>query len=269
MKLLKRLLVVGVLLAVVLVAVVWLFFSPIVSGAIEKGATYATGVDTKVKSVSASPTAGKFSLEGLSMANPPGFQAPSFVTLGSLRAGWQNGTLLSDTIQMDEFVVDGVEVNLERTSNGTNYGKILDHLSQVSGGAKEGEKAPKEPPKEPAKGGKSLRIQKIDIRNVKATLRISSPVAATIPVTVPSVVINDFRSDGSTTEIVGQLTQQVLHSILDSVLKAGKDVFPADIVKDLGGSLKSIEDALGSGSKSAVQSVQDALKGAGGLFKKK
>src|SRR5215472_2253384 len=98
MKLLKRLLVVGILLVVVLVAVVWLFFSPIVSSAIEKGTTYATGVDTKVKSVSASPTAGKFSLEGLHMANPPGFRDEPFVDLGNVRAAWQNGTLLSNTI---------------------------------------------------------------------------------------------------------------------------------------------------------------------------
>lgn len=269
MKLLIRILLVGFGLLVVGLAVVWIFFSPIVSSAIEKGATYATGVDTKVKSVAASPTAGKFSLEGLSMANPPGFRDEPFVNLGSLSAAWQNGTLLSNTIEMDEFVVENVDVNLERTGSGTNYGWILDHLSKVSGEKPpEKEKKPAPAPA-PEKGKKSLRIKKVEIKNVHATLRLSAPVAATIPVTVPSIVIDDFRSDGSTTEIVGKLTSQVIHSILDSVLKAGKDVFPADIVKDLGGSLKGLGDALGTGSKNAVQGVQDALKGAGDLFKKK
>ena len=267
MKLLKRILLVGIVLVVVGFAVVWIFFSPIVSGAIEKGATYATGVDTKVKSVSASPTAGKFSLEGLRMANPPGFRDEPFVELGSVRAGWQNGTLLSDTIEMDEFVVENVAVNLERTGDGTNYGKILDHLSQVSGG-KEPEKEKKP---EPAKGGKSLRIKKIEIRNVSAGLHLSGvPIGSgSMNVKVPSIVIENFSSEGSTTEIVGKLTRQVLQSILESVLKAGKDVFPADIVKDLGSGLKGVGDAIGSGTKGAAQGVQDALKSAGDLFKKK
>jgi hypothetical protein len=267
MKILKRLLVVGILLVVVLVAAVWLFFSPIVSSAIEKGTTYATGVDTKVKSVSASPTAGKFSLEGLRMANPPGFRDEPFVQLGNVRAAWQNGTLLSDTIGMDEFVVENVEVNLERAGSGTNYGWILDHLSKISG-----EKPPeKEKEPEPAKGKKTLRIKRIEIRNVHAGLHLSGiPLASgSTSVTVPSIVIDDFRSDGSTTEIVGKLTGQVIHSILDSVLKAGKDVFPADVVKDLGGSLKKVGDAIGAESKGSVQGIQDALKGAGDLFKKK
>ena len=262
MKVLKWLAIVVVVLLVLGVGVTWIFFDPLVSGAIEKGSTYATGVDTKVAHVSASPVAGKFGLEGLTLANPPGFRDEPFVSLGSAHAAWQNGTLLSDTIEMDAFVVENVTVNLERANGKTNYGTILDHLSQVSGKKPEPEKK-----KEPEKAQKNLRIKKIEIKNVRATLYL--PSLPSIPVTVPSVVINDFRSDGSTTEIVGQLTSEVLHSILDSVLKAGKDIFPADIVKDLGNGLKNVGDVLGSGAKDATKGVQDALKSAGDLFKKK
>jgi hypothetical protein len=88
-------------------------------------------------------------------------------------------------------------------------------------------------------------------------------------VKVPSIVIEDFRSDGSTTEIIGKLTRKVLQSILESVLKAGKDIFPSDIVKDLGSGLKGVGDALGTGTKDAAQGLQDVFKGAGDLFMKK
>jgi hypothetical protein len=264
MKILKWLAIVVVVLLVLGVGVTWIFFDPLVSSAIEKGSTYATGVDTKVAHVSASPVAGKFGLEGLSLANPPGFRDEPFVSLGSAHAAWQNGTLLSDTIEMDEFVVQDVVVNLERANGKTNYGTILDHLSQVSGEKPEPEKKP-EPDK--TKGQKNLIIKKIEIKNVRATLYL--PNLPSIPVTVPSLVIDDFRSNGTTTEIVGKLTSEVLHSILASVLKAGKDIFPADIVNDLGNGLKNVGDVLGSGAKGAAKGVQDAIKGAGDLFKKK
>ena len=261
MKILKRLLLVLLLLLVVGVGLVWVFFDPLVRSAIEKGGTYATGVETKLASVSASPVAGKFGLEGLSIANPPGFRPEPFVSLGSAHASWQNGTLLSDTIEMDELVVENVNVNLERAGGGTNYGKILDNLGKLSGGG-EGKKEP-----EPAaKGGKSLRIKKIEVKSVHAELHL---LGTTLPVTVPSIVIKDFKSDGDTKELVAKLTRVLIRSILDAVLAAGKGIFPDDILKDLGNGLKGIGDVIGSGAKDAAQGVQDVLKGAGDLFKKK
>jgi hypothetical protein len=265
MKILKRLLLVGLVLLVLGIGAVWIFFDPLVSSAIEKGATYATGVETKCASVSASPVAGKFGLQGLTLANPPGFRNEPFVSLGSAHAAWQNGTLMSDTIQMDEFVVENVSVNLERTGDGTNYGKILDHLATVTGG---GGKEPEK--KEPASGKKTLVIKKIEIKNVHAGLHLSGvPIASgSMSVDVPSIVIQDFRSDGSTTEIVAKLTKELIQSILQSVLSAAKGIFPDDIVKDLGSGLKGVGEALGTGAKKTVEGVQDVLKGAGDIFKK-
>ena len=182
------------------------------------------------------------------------------MSLGSARASWQNGSLLSDVIEMDQLVVENVNVNLERAGGKTNYGTILDNLGKLSGGEAEKKEEP------PAEGGKSLRIKKIEIKNVHAELHL---LGQTLPVTVPSIVIEDFRSDGETKELVAKLTRVLIRSILDAVLKAGKGIFPDDILKDLGSGLKGIGDVLGSGAKDAVQGVQDALKGAGGLFKKK
>ncbi|HEV8111751.1 MAG TPA: hypothetical protein VGR31_03170 [Planctomycetota bacterium] len=260
MKFLLRALVVLLVLGVVGVAGAWLFLNPIVSSAIEKGSTYATGVDTKVGSVDASLLSGRFGLKELSLANPPGFRPEPFVHLASAQAAWQNGTILSKTIQMDEFVVDGVDVNLERTGSGTNYGTILDHLGKISGGDKG-------KPTESA-GGKTLLIKKIEIRNVRAGLHLSGvPLASgSLEVKVPSIVINDFRSDGSTTEIVSKLTRVLLQSILERVLAAGKDIFPADIVKDLGNGLKGVGSTLEDSAKSALD---ETLKGVGDIFKKK
>jgi len=262
MKILKRGLLVLFILLVVGAGGVIVFLDPLVKTAVEKGATFATGVETKVGSVDASPFSGHFGLRELTVANPPGFSSDPFLHLGTAGASWQNGTILSNTIEMDQLLVQDVEVHLERAGSGTNYGKILDNLGKLSSGGGQPQK-----PEPEAKGGKNLHIKKIEIRNVRAGLRM--PGLPAMEVKVPSVVIDDFRSDGSTQEIVGKLTRQILQSILNSVLSAGKDIFPADVVKDLGQGLSNLGGALGSSAKDALKGVEGALKGAGDLFKKK
>ena len=77
MKILKRLLVLGLVVLVLGLAFVWVYFDPLVEKAIEKGATYATGVETQVASVSASPFAGTFGLARASRSRTRPASAPS------------------------------------------------------------------------------------------------------------------------------------------------------------------------------------------------
>jgi len=262
MKLLRRTLLVLLLLVVVGLAGVWVFLDPLVATAIEKGSTFATGVETSVGSVDASLFAGRFGLKGLRLANPPGFSDDPFLDLGAAMASWQQGTILSQTIEMDELKVENVSVSLERGGSGTNYGKILDHLERLSSGKKE------EPqPAESKEAGKRLVIRKIEVKNVRATLRMSG--LPSLEVKVPSIVLRDFASDGSTTELVAKLTKVLLQSILESVLSAGKGIFPDDILKDLGHGLQDLGGALEAGAKSAVEGLEGALKNAVDVFKKK
>jgi len=261
MKLLARVLLVGLFLVVLLLGAGWFFLDSLIATGIEKGAAYATGVETKVDGVDASFLSGRFGLEGLTLANPPGFRSEPFFRLKSASAAWQNGTILSDRIEMDQLVLDGIDVNLERTGSGTNYGAILDHLGKLSPKETGDEKAPEA-------GGKQLSIRKIEVRNVHAGLHLSGvPMASgSVSLTIPSIVIEDFRSDGDTTEVVGQLTRVLLEAILEQVLVQGKGRFPADLLKDLEGNLG---ETIESGGKELLKGIEGALKDAGGLFDKK
>lgn len=266
MKLLKRALLVVLLLLVVGLAALFVFLDPLVKSALEKGSTYAAGVDTKVGGVDASLLSGHFGLKDMSLANPPGFRPEPFFHLGSARAAWQNGSILSKTIEMDELAVQDVEVNLERAGSGTNWGRILDNLAKLS----HGEKAPA-PPEKGAQSERSLWIKKIEIKNVHAGLQLSGvPLASgSMSVNIPSLVIEDFESDGDTTEIVAQLTRELLEAILQQVLALGKDIFPADLLKDLDKNLGDLGKSIGSGAKDVMKGIESALKGGGGLFDKK
>ena len=267
MKILRRLLLVVVALVLLVAIGVWLCLDSLVATGVEKGATYATGVETKVDKVDASVFAGHFGIDGLSLANPPGFRPEPFFQMKSARAAWQNGSILSDRIEMDEFVLDGVDVSLERTDSGTNYGKILDHLEKLSSGGKGEEKAPESPE---SKGGKQLTIKKIQVKNVHVGLHISGvPLASgSTDLNIPSIVIKDFRSDGSTTEIVAQLTKELLKAILQEVVSLGGSL-PKDLLKDLDKGLKGMGDDVENRAKDALKGFEGSLKGVGGLFDKK
>jgi hypothetical protein len=272
MKILLRVGIVLVLLLVVLLACGLFFLDSLVKGGIEKGTTYATGTETKLESVDASLFSGRFGMKGLSIANPPGFRPEPFLHLGSAQATWDNGTILSDEIAIGTFALDGVEVDLESASGKTNYGAILANLEKLSGPA---DKKPAEPASSSAK---KLSIKRIEIRNVKAGLHISgTPVGGgSLSVAVPLVAIDDFHSDGSTSEIVAKLTRALVEAVLQSALTAGKGVFPADILKDLGVNLKNLESNLQGQAKDAlkglnsdVKSIEDSLKVLGDPLKGK
>lgn len=268
MKFLKGGLIVLAVLLVVGVGGLFLFLDRFVASAIEQGSTYAAGVDTKVGEVDASPMSGKFGMKEMTIANPPGFSNQPFFHLGAAHAAWQNGSILSKTIEIDEFVVQDVDVSLESSGTATNYGKILDNLGRLSSGEKS--PPPKAPPDHEGKSSRSLLIKKLEIRNVHASVHLAGlPLTkGTVggDVKIPSVVVENFRSDGSTTEIVAKLTRTMVQSVLQGVLAAGKDGLPADIAKGLGQSLHGLEGSLQSGDKSAVEG---AIKDLGGLFKKK
>jgi hypothetical protein len=273
-KLLLRGALILVVLLVVLGAGVFLFFDRIVAASIEKGATYATGVETKVGGIDASPFAGSFSIDDLSVANPQGFRDEPFVNLASTRASWENGTILSDSIHVREFALDGVVVNLERTGGKTNYGTILDHVEKLSPPSGE----PPAKSEESSGSSRELKIDRLVIRNVKTALHLSgiAGAAGSFQVEVPEIVIEDFNSRGSTGEIVAKLTRAVIEALLSSSLQAGRNVFPDDLLKDLGGQLEGLEKVLGDQAEgmlkdldSGIGDAKKALKDVGGLFKGK
>jgi hypothetical protein len=271
-KLLLRGVLILVALLVVLGVGVFFFFDRLVATSIEKGATHATGVDTKVGSVDASPFAGSFAIKELSIANPPGFRDEPFVSLASTSATWENGTILSDAIHVKEFALDGVVVNLERTGGMSNYGTILDHVEKLA------PKGGSEPAPDSSGASRALKIDRLVIRNVKTSLHLSgiAGAAGSLKVEVPEIVLKDFDSRGTTSEIVAKLTRAVVDALLSSSLAAGRNVFPAEMLKDLSGQLDGLEKSLGKEAEGLLKDLgtdtdgaKKVLKDVGDLFKKK
>ncbi len=267
MKLIKRLLLVVLLLLLLGVAGAFLFLDSIVRSAIEKGGSSATGVATTLQQADASFFSGAFGLDGFAIANPPGFRNEPFLALKGARARWQNGSILSDPLLIDEFTLDGLELNLERSSAGNNWGTILAHLKSFSGPAH-----PAEP--EASGSGRNVTIRQITIQNTRCALHVAGLPALNgdWKVEVPAIHIESLRSNGSTAEIAGKLTKAVVEAVVKAAASSGKGVFPAESLDDLESGLKEVgqaalDDVLkgktapGDALKQAEKSVKDLLGG--------
>ncbi len=255
MRILPRILIGLAVVVVGAVGLLWIFQGRVVKAAIQSGGTWATGVPTKVDDVSAGLLGGKLELSGLTVANPEGFAPQPFVAIGTARADWETRSLFSDEVHVKELVLDGLALHIERNAKGTNYGKILEHAKSHG----KGEKAPD------AGGSKRvLVVDRIVLTNITAELLLADLPVATGPlkVTVPRIELNNFRSDGSTSEVVGQLLSVVVESALSVALEAGQGIFPQDLVKDLEKQLESSAQEL----KDVLEgSLNEAGKGLEGL----
>jgi hypothetical protein len=270
MKLIKRLVLLALLLLLLGGGLAFLLLDPLVRSAIEKGGSVATGTPTTLEKADASFFSGTFGLQGFAIANPQGFRSEPFLALQGARAQWQNGSILSDTLLIDEFTLDGLQLNLERSAAGNNWDKILDSLKKLSGGGTPAQ------PTEPESGasGRNVTIRKLAIRNTRCALHVSGLPALNgdWKVEVPAIQIEDLRSNGSATEIAGKLTKAVVEAVVKAAASSGKGVFPADALKDLEGGLKQVgknvlDDVLkgktdpGDALKQAEKGVKDLLGG--------
>jgi len=283
MKLGKKLglvLVVVVLLLVVAVGAGVFFIDSLAKSGIEKGATYAMGVEAKLGSASVGLTSGTFSMGHLSIANPPGYKDAQFFGLGHGGVSVSLGSLNQDVVRVPSLELSDITVSLERNASGSNYQTILNNLKRFESG---GEASKKE------SGGKKFVIDEIVIRNVTVKADLVGLPGGVGAVTVPIHEVKLSKvgtAEGGAT--AGEIAVVVVKAVLASAAAEGKGIIPGDILGDLTGGLgqltslgefdvESIGKVGGAATKVAEQiggtvqkvgdevkkGVDDAVKGIG------
>lgn len=276
MRRLLRIVVALTILVVVGLAVLFLFIDRAAKSAIEKGGTYALGVDTTLGGADIGLVSGRFALSDLAVANPPGFGAPQFMRLGRGELALSLSSLMSDEIEVPSLVLDDLSISLERKDGKANYDEILKHLEKLGGS--DGKKAPSEDG-----STKKFVIREIVLNNVRAEVQLL-PIGGELTkttVTIPTIRLKNVGNDG-------QSMSQVFAAILDAVLRAvvdfGGDLVPKELLKDLSKKLpdlgnqaleltRELGDSLGELGKGvgekAGEVLDDAKKSLDELFKKK
>ena len=223
MKALLKFVVVLVVLALIAVAGAAVYIDQLAKSGIERAATYALGVDTSVDGVRLRLRNGEFSMSGLAVSNPAGFDEPLFLRVGSASLDLPLEKLMEDVIHVPRIAIDDVDVTLVQRSGSANYDQILDNLGRFESG----EAAPEADPQ----SAQQLIIDELVVTNIAAKVTASLlGDAATVDVKVPEIRMTKLGSDsgGMTT---AELTNVVTKAVLNAVIRSGG--MPTDFAKDL------------------------------------
>jgi hypothetical protein len=235
MKLVKILIALVILVILIIgigIGALFMYIDSLARHGIERGATYALDVPTTLNSADVGVLGGTFEMSGLNVANPQGFSSPHFLDLGSGKVGVTLASLREDVVELPELTLSDIDVHLERSEGKANYNVILESLKRFESGT------PKEPnpDKEP---GKEFVIRTVTINNINAHVQLL-PIggeATKVEVNVPEIILTDVGQGGvPMSQLVNVLTQ----AILESIVKMGGGVIPADLLNDLQGQLGSL-----------------------------
>ncbi len=258
-----------VVLGVVAVMVVFVSIDAIAKAAIERGTTYALGVQTTLESADIGILSGEFRMKGLDVANPEGFTNDSFFRLDEGFVAVSLGSLRQDVVELPTLALTGVQMNLEKKGGTSNFGVITDNLKRFESGDSGR-------PGDSAKPGKNFIIREIVITDIDVTVDLL-PIGGTlnrIEVPIEQVRLTDVGNDGLTT---AEMTALVIKAIMAAVVANAGDL-PADLVNDLGGALGNLASLKDLGitqivdikeikqAQDAAKSLDDAIKGFGGLL---
>ena len=241
MKWFIRILLGVVALAIIGVLLVVLLIDPIAKAAVERGGTYAMGVNTKVDAMSIGLTSGDVKMVGFQVANPEGFKSDYLMKSGTFAVGVRPGSLFGQTVEVREFTLDGLDINVEMTGLAANVTKIMDNLKKLSS-KDQGAEKPKAPPSE----GKKVSVNIITIKNVAAHFYLGSLSGGKgITVKVPLIEMKNVTDDNAKGVAMHELVARVVPAILASVFDAAKGVIDAEFLGDMNGQLRGVADALG------------------------
>ncbi|GKS60357.1 hypothetical protein YTPLAS18_38840 [Nitrospira sp.] len=122
----------GVLLvggALALTVVVLLSLERLVRTGIERIGSEQAKVAVTVRDVRISLLQGRARIEGLTVANPSGYQRPVALSVRSIAAGWDWRSLSSNRIVLTEMIIDGPELNFEGSWSDNNLETIRKNLN--------------------------------------------------------------------------------------------------------------------------------------------
>ncbi|MCL2647057.1 MAG: AsmA family protein [Phycisphaerales bacterium] len=267
-KRIRRILRILAIVVILLLLGVYLFRNPLVRHSVIFGGKYATNLETNLDSANLSLVGGSLALNSLDMANVAGgkYKEPKILTMKSCSASVKPTSLLTDTIQVNDITIDGLEVTLEQNGLNNNLNDLLDTIKSKSPAAGDNTKS---------SPGKNLKIGTLKLTGTKVHIR----GLMSLDLNLPDLEIQDpMNPDGRPMKIadlissvVVRLTQQIVENpAIPGGIKDG--------MKNAAAIVNNLKDQLGKGVKDLTNSpvfqdtgknLQNAGKNIQNLFNNK
>lgn len=132
----KKLLLILAILAVIFVGFVYFVGSSILNKGIQTlvvqtGPSF-TGTEIELAGVNISPFSGSGTISGLLIGNPQGFTTEKAFSVNTMTLKVVPASLLSETIEIEQILIDGPEIILERANGTTNLQQIQDNIAKAT-----------------------------------------------------------------------------------------------------------------------------------------
>jgi len=162
---------------------------------------------------------GLVQLEGLEIGNPPGFTAKNAVQLDTVRVRLDPRSALSDTVVMEEILVEAPDVTFEGLP--TNNLSVLQ--DNVNAAVPAGSSKPAGPP---ASGSKKLLIKKFSLTKGRVVTNVTGRY---LTLRLPDIHLTDIGKEtgGATLEqvfsaVFTALTRSATDTVTDQAKQAGE-----------------------------------------------
>ena len=264
-KLIKTVAVLLILLVLATVAVA-LYIDTIAKTAIERGATYALGVETTLGSADVGLWSGTFSMGDMTIANPAGFESPYFTHLGQGDVEVALKTLRQETVELPTLTLTDLEIYLDKKEGKANYDVILENLKRFESQENAQDDA----------GGKKFIIEEVLIKNIMVHVQLL-PLGGDLTkldVPIDEVRLHDVGSGTDGSVLMSELTSVIIKAVLAAIVQKGGGLIPSDILGDLGQGLGSLAEigldvatGLGDRIKDAGGGLDEVTEGLGDAIK--
>ncbi len=230
-KLLIRIVIVVVILAIVGVVAIGLSLNGAIKKGVETFGPQVAKVPVTLEGVNLSLLSGSGGIKGLVIGNPEGYKTPNAISLGLASVSVSPASVLSDKIVVKSIRIEAPQVTFEFGPGGNNLQRIQENLEAYAGSSVADTNKPAEQkPAADAKLGKKLQVDEVIISGGKVTLGAAMLGGKVIEAPLPEIRLSNLGQgpEGITGAelgkvILSQINKGAIKTYTDNLAKAGEE----------------------------------------------
>ena len=237
-----------VVLLVVGVAVFLARLDGLVKQTVEREGTAQLDLATTLADADVSVFGGSLTLDGLTVANPPGYSAPNLFELGQVNVGVGYRDLTGDPVRIDSIDINSPSLVIERSGEGSladqlrsNLQDLLDRLDSGDTTTAEGEAT-------------KLLIGRLTVTGARVAIRPNLPeLDEEYALTLPDVTLNGIGTadEAENGAEIGRVTADVAMALARKALES--EDLPPEVRAVLAGDFDAILSKYGDKLKDEVR----------------
>ena len=223
MKVFVRFLILVAVFGIIGIIIVGMSLNALVKTGVETMGSKVLGVPVTLKEADISLLSGgkdmRTSLNELIIENPAGYKTDYAFSVPSVHVLVDRNSVLTNTVVIDEIMLDGPVITFESLSLGSNLGDIQDNLKRNTGSESddgEGEKTEKHADGEEPE--KNVHIKKVTMRNARINLILFDGQKKAIPLSLPDFQLWDIGKASGRTSFP-KVSAKIFDAIYEAVMK--------------------------------------------------